>query len=542
MNKHRLTHVCLRFTILLILGLTSHVTIAQITLPDQSFLFTPQQAIRLKLRIEHTTTQPLEAQLLGELSMYGSTHAININQPVQLSATQPVDCLFSIPAQAQGLYILNLKLVAGQTTIVEKSLDLGVLPQAQAQSTDPSSAFGAVAHLNRMNQTQLQSTVQNMARIGIRWAREGFIWSDIQPSPVSNMRWEHYDQLVETCRQYGISVLPVLAYGTKWAAQQPPSDINSPDQRSEALPRMEAWEVFVKAAVKRYKDRIHHWEIWNEPNSTTFLKIEDRTQQADAYAKLLATAHGAIESADPDAMVIIGGFTPKHWIPKTPYLHEANFMKAIYTREPRPFDILGYHPYTAPHTETTNEQTVSKYFRLAGFCWDICMQQENKRPVTWMTEMGTPTMPFMTKDRAADYMAVLYVAALADGRVAKNFWYDFQNDGTKADNKEHNFGLLNHDGSPKPGYFAYLNLTSLLDGAKFETSDIKSDATMHMFSKNGRKIKVFWANGAQQVKVNLPVDQTCCSVLNVIGQTLPVQVNDNTLQLDVTQSPLFVIQ
>ncbi len=515
---------------------------AQITLHRQSFLFNSGQPIKLMLQCKQAEASTNDAQFVCLLTPYGKTNTTTTQHSISNLTTAAHAYELELPSQAEGLYNLQIQLIVKGKQVSEKTISIGVLPQAQAKAVKPESAFGTVAHLNRMKPDELRATVKNMSRIGIRWAREGFIWSDIQPTPDGPMQWEHYDQMIDTCEEFGITVLPVLAYSTKWAAQYPPKDINSKNQRSEAMPRLDAWQNFARASVERYKDRIKHWEIWNEPNSTTFMKVADRTKQAQDYAQLLATAHQTIKQHDPKAQIIIGGFTPKHWLPKVPYLHEANFMKAIYAHQPRPFDILGYHPYTAPHTDTTNAATVKKYFKLASFCWDVSMEKKGQLPATWMTEFGTPTMPFMTEDRAAQYMAVLYVTAMADGRVAKNFWYDFQNDGPKSDNKEHNFGLLRFDGTPKPGYFAYRNLTSMLEDAQFQSSTDHGQWIEHRFTRAGKNFSVIWCHEDSQLTIALPVKASSCEVINVIGQSQRIETSKGQLQLMITQSPLFVLQ
>lgn len=54
-----------------------------------------------------------------------------------------------------------------------------------------------------------------------------------------------------------------------------------------------AWERYVFKTVERYRDRVHCWEIWNEPN------ISANTPQI--YAKLIERTSAAIRRADPTA-------------------------------------------------------------------------------------------------------------------------------------------------------------------------------------------------------------------------------------------------
>ena len=56
----------------------------------------------------------------------------------------------------------------------------------------------------------------------------------------------------------------------------------------------------------RYKDRVHHWEIWNEPNYWRFWLPQP---DVGAYTTLLKQAYAAIKAVDPAATVMVGGLT-----------------------------------------------------------------------------------------------------------------------------------------------------------------------------------------------------------------------------------------
>ena len=63
-------------------------------------------------------------------------------------------------------------------------------------------------------------------------------------------------------------------------------------------PTMKAWLKFVETIVARYQDKVHEWEIWNEPNLG-----ENRTNY-DAYASLLSHTVETIRRVQPDAVII----------------------------------------------------------------------------------------------------------------------------------------------------------------------------------------------------------------------------------------------
>lgn len=66
-----------------------------------------------------------------------------------------------------------------------------------------------------------------------------------------------------------------------------------------------------------------------------------------------------------------------------------------------------------------------------------------------------------TEQEQADLLLRNYLAYLSCG-IERLFWYDLHNDGSLAGEREHNFGLLNNDWTPKPAYFAYQNMIKIL--------------------------------------------------------------------------------
>ena len=68
-----------------------------------------------------------------------------------------------------------------------------------------------------------------------------------------------------------------------------------------------AWCAYVRALAKRYKGKVTHWEIWNEPNSANFW--QPSKPNADEYLELVKLTGGVIREEIPDAR--IGGTTSR---------------------------------------------------------------------------------------------------------------------------------------------------------------------------------------------------------------------------------------
>ena len=88
--------------------------------------------------------------------------------------------------------------------------------------------------------------------------------------------FEWLDEVVDGLCEQGIRPWMCLAYGNPvYGAQK---SLGSRIFTDEAT--LQAWERYVTAVVERYRDRVHEWEVWNEPNLRG-------TNQADAYGELL---------------------------------------------------------------------------------------------------------------------------------------------------------------------------------------------------------------------------------------------------------------
>lgn len=67
----------------------------------------------------------------------------------------------------------------------------------------------------------------------------------------------------------------------------------------------------------------------------------------------------------------------------------------------------------------------------------------------------------ISEEGQANLLPRMYLTYLAAG-ISKIFWYDLHNDGKLSGEREHNFGLLRWDWTPKPAFYAYKEMTMAL--------------------------------------------------------------------------------
>jgi hypothetical protein len=115
-----------------------------------------------------------------------------------------------------------------------------------------------------------------------------------------------------------------------------------------AEPRdLEDWRTYVRTVARRYKGRIHAYEIWNEPNLKLFW-----TGTVDQMIALTAEASRIIRSIDPQALIVSPSATQDRGIPwLTEFLSKGGGTLV---------DVIGYHLYVAPQPPEATIALVSQ--------------------------------------------------------------------------------------------------------------------------------------------------------------------------------------
>lgn len=334
------------------------------------------------------------------------------------------------------------------------SIGIGTVP-SDPGSAEPEAAspMGMGLYLNRWHADhrapEMLERIADLARrAGVRWSREEFGWSIIEPRQ-GEFNWEFYDRLVDVTERNGISICALLCYWSPYADAYTPEGI-------------EQYCAWVRQVVRRYRGRIRHWQIWNEPN------IFFWSGPKELYAELLARAYETIRAEDPDA-VVVGCSTSGI---------DIDFIRDTMRRGGR-FDVLSVHPYRGilrdlPYMDELRD--------VRGLVDD--------RPV-WITEIGFPSQLHggYSERRQAGLLARTYLSSIASGAVDKVFWYNFRNDGADPFYHEMNFGLVRSDLRPKPAYRAMATLARTLAGLRLvDVMNLEDDAYAARFRGAGRDV------------------------------------------------------
>ncbi len=338
-------------------------------------------------------------------------------------------------------------------------------PHRWADSVAPQSPFGINMALDP-DTPDLLARLAAMQEAGIKWGRQDFTWSRIERvKGIYDLA--PYEQLVETCRQHGIRLFGNLAYAPPFHDPRLPEGVS-------------AYCAFARSVARRFRGRVDHWQIWNEPNGGFW------DGKPEEYARLLALSGKTIHEASPAAKVLglNMAFCDLLWTEKI--LRRVPFGC---------FDIACFHPYRPPsapedrldwwlrdqYVKTWHPEELNEDFPLVHMSFveqaeelNRVMARFGKPKPLWVTEVcwNTNIHPYgSTELRQAEMLARFYLLALASRKVEKVFWWTLADCGTQQFDMADMVGLMRADLTPKYAYYALATLTRRLEGTRWVRND-----------------------------------------------------------------------
>ena len=298
--------------------------------------------------------------------------------------------------------------------------------------------------------TGMAGHVARLQKSQVHWARIEF---QGHPRPLPAGRGarlayfdlKHYDILLGLlcAGSPPIAVLALLDY-----ALGPDDSWRRPEERALYRTTFVAWADLL---VRYYQDRVHAWEVWNEPDHVrTALPPTE-------FARLLNATTEALKAVDPTAWVVSGGLS-SIGAGANAYLRQT--LAALDPTRPAPFDALGIHLYPGaeprvdgqsvrdPSYLTRNAplQQLLGTLTAAGYAgWPLWVTEtgwnraaDSRAPATFACATIADTMVDGAAQAAYlpqqfDLLFNLNWEATGQPAVAKVFWYQYADVGITAD-------------------------------------------------------------------------------------------------------------
>jgi hypothetical protein len=354
---------------------------------------------------------------------------------------------------------------------------------------------------------------------GFKFIRMDLGWGGIEREK-GNYSFERtgYDALTEGCTRRGIRILYILDYSNR---------LYESEQSVRTEEGRKAFAAFAQAAASRYKGKGILWEVWNEPNIRQFWRPQP---SVDDYCRLVEATAPLVKEADPSGLLVAPATSgiPFDWI-------EACFKKGLL----KWIDVLSVHPYRSQPPETV----IKDYEKLRELIKRYAPQGKEVPIISG--EWGYSNINWdkarLSEETQAQYLAREFLVNLHQ-RIPVSIWYDWKNDGTDRNEREHHFGTVMHDLKSKAAYVAAKTLSSALAGYSIDSRlDLGSDKdfAFKLINGNHRAIAIWTVGGEHQATLQTPSGKG--TLIDMLGKRKEESWGENTLTLTVSQSPQYLL-
>lgn len=236
---------------------------------------------------------------------------------------------------------------------------------------------------------------------------------------------------LDTAEANGLSVSGILFYSAQEPASFPVDDLPG-------------WQAHITALLGETSDRVHHWEVWNEPPNFSANK------SPQDYATIVASAYEAAKAVDPTVEIGLAAQS-----------NNVNFLdQALLAGAAGSFDYVTVHPYEI--LDLVDAGWEAEYMAVVPTLRKMLAARDPAHtdvPV-WFTEIGEPVDGNHTPEHQAGMVVKAYTLAIAQG-ATRVHWFEGR------DGDSGPFGLIDGTGALRPSYTAMTTLRAQLGPLPF---------------------------------------------------------------------------
>lgn len=332
---------------------------------------------------------------------------------------------------------------------------------------------------------KIEAMLRMMREAGFVWLRQEFPWEDLEVDGRGQFTdsrldrdgdgqsdtidtWLKYDQIVELTEAHGLRLMARLSNPPAWTRADPAAGDRAPP---------DDFQDFVNYAIavaERYRGRITHYQIWNEPN--IYPEWGNAPIDPAGYTDLLCRAFHALKAVDPNIVVISGAIAPTIALDQSRDLSDLVFLQLLYDHGGGEcFDALsaqGYGLRSGPTDRRLRATSVNvarhSYYR------DIMVRNGDAHKPIWLSEAAwnatlDATLPpeqislygaygNVTQEQAARYMPIFYERIQREWPWVGNvmYWFFTRKDPFEANQAFYYFRMAEPDYQPEKPTFTPL--------------------------------------------------------------------------------------
>ena len=346
---------------------------------------------------------------------------------------------------------------------------------------------------------------------------------------------------------HNIHALFILDYGN------PLYDDGAPPRTEATRQAFARWAV---AAAKHFAGRGAIWEVYNEPNHSTFWPPQPNPQE---YVELVIAVGRAFRASVPEEK-LVGPATSEI---------DFDFLESCFKAGLLEYwSAVSIHPYRRKDPETAAQD----YCRLRELIKiyapvDVQSPMSNvqspaigsssnqigvhKEVPIISSEWGySAVWPNVNEEKQGELLARTWLTNVANG-ISLSIWYDWRDDGLDPNDPEHHFGTVSnfyHESrdpvyDPKPAYLAAKTLTTFLSGYRLDSRvDVGRAEDYVLAFRKGNDLRfAAWTTASANRRVLIPLNAVRYAGLSYVGRDLGVFEGDpKGLTINLATAPVYL--
>jgi hypothetical protein len=194
--------------------------------------------------------------------------------------------------------------------------------------------------------------------IGGGFTKVYLFWEQLEPR-TGEYDWSALDKYVQQLRSPEEGLVSIFSAST-WATEVPSAMLPPSPARN-----LDEYYRLVHAAVSRARGRVRFWQNDCEPNNPVFW-----AGTKEQFVAQLKTFHRAVKDADPDALVVVGGydglFNPPGGFEFPGQAHGLAFFEHVLREGGASFDLFDLRLYADPYTIPARVAHIRSMMQAAG--------------------------------------------------------------------------------------------------------------------------------------------------------------------------------
>jgi hypothetical protein len=337
------------------------------------------------------------------------------------------------------------------------------------------------------------------------WRNFHSYWDKLEPEK-GVWNFVELDNEILLAENHKVETMLVLGSTPTWASVRPTESgccsEKAPKGNAAEARSINDWRNYVRTIATRYKGRVKHYELWNEPNNPPFY--------SGTVANLVKINHEAyivLKEVDPQITVVSSSLSrccnAMKYFEQYLTLGGGNYA-----------DVIGYHFYPAPNPPESMLPQIHKFRNMlqkfginkpvwnTETGWRIINHDVNKEMETWA---GPP----LSDEISAAYLARTYILTWNFG-IERLYWYAWGHS---------TMGMTEANlNTPKQIAKTYDIIQKWLIGARMMPLEVDSTGNYicPLIDVNGSKFWIVW-NPSKIIKFSIPLGWNISRWSNLFG-------------------------